>query len=400
MNNNKITILFLIHKIKVNQQGKSPLRCRLTYKGKRKIFSTGLFIKPEHWQNSKQKAHPPNEENTFINSQLSLIKNNINQAFLFLQLQKDSFTVEQIYKQYAGETQDEDKTLLDAFNYHNNRLKKLVGIDISHKSWEKYNETKNHISDFLWFKYKKKDMLLKEVNLNFLSDYEFYLKTEKKHMPSTVYKNIQRVRRILTVAVAMDYLPKDPFMLYKAKKPKKEILYLTVDELNKLEIHKFVSVRLKQVRDMFVFCCYTGLAYQEMANLKHENIVIHNDKSIWIEMYRQKTQRKFVVPMLKQAINIMNMYKTDETLLPVISNQRFNSYLKEIADIVGINKNLTHHLARKTFATTVLLYNDVPMEIVSELLGHSKISVTQEHYAKVMQSKLSEHISKLGKKLK
>lgn len=400
MNDNKLNILFLIDRIRQNKTGKCPLKCRIIYNTKRKIFSTGLFIKPEHWQNSKQTAHPPNEENSFINSQLSLIKNNINQAFLFLLLQKQNFTVEQIYKQYAGEIQDEDKTLMDAFNYHNNRVKKLVDIDISHKSWEKYNETKNHISDFLWFKYKKKDMLLKEINLNFLSDYEFYLKTEKKHKPTTVYKNIQRVRRIFKVAIAMDYLPKDPFMLYKAKKPKKEIEYLTVEELNKIEKHKFVSARLEQVRDMYVFCCYTGLAYQEMANLKHENIVTHNDKTVWIEMSRQKTQRRFLVPMLKKATDILSKYKTEEKLLPVISNQRFNSYLKEIADIVGIQKNLTHHLARKTFATTILLYNDVPMEIVSELLGHSKISVTQEHYAKVMQSKLSEHISKLGKKLK
>lgn len=173
-----------------------------------------------------------------------------------------------------------------------------------------------------------------------------------------------------------------------------------MEELARIETHRFASERLQQVADLFIFCCYTGLAYQEMVNLKKENLVTHKDETIWIEMHRQKTQKKFSVPLLPKGQSIIEKYQNHEFFLPIISNQKFNAYLKEIAEILGINKTLTHHIARKTFATTILLYNDIPIEIVSELLGHSKISMTQEHYAKVMQSKISEHMQNLSKKLK
>lgn len=156
---------------------------------------------------------------------------------------------------------------------------------------------------------------------------------------------------------------------------------------------------MEQVRDMFVFCCYTGLPYQEMSILTQKHIVKKFDGKLWIDMFRQKTKRQFSIPLLPKAISIIEKYQDDKRLLPVVSNQKFNSYLKEIAEIIGIEKKLTHHIARKTFATTVLLYNDVPIEVVSELLGHSKISTTQDHYAKVVQRKVSEQISTLSRKL-
>ncbi|MCB4234100.1 site-specific integrase [Kaistella anthropi] len=150
---------------------------------------------------------------------------------------------------------------------------------------------------------------------------------------------------------------------------------------------------------MFIFCCYTGLAFLEMSTLERKHIIIGSDKKKWISITRQKTNKKYEIPLLKKAEYILQKYEGGEKLLPRISNQRFNSYLKEIAEIVGIQKNLTHHIARKTFASTILLYNDVPMEIVSELLGHSEMSVTQNHYAKVVKAKLSESMSKVEKLL-
>ncbi len=397
---NKLNILFVISKSRINKAGLAPLFCRITYQEERKQFATGLFVNPSQWQNNKQKAHPPNEHNKFINSQLSLIKNEINQAFLFLQLQKSDFDTEKIYKQYKGETQNEDKTLMDVFNYHNNKMKSLVGIECSINSWERYHNTHNHIKDFLWSKFKRKDMKLKEMQFSFITDFEYFLKVEKKFKPTTTYRSVGRFRKVIRVAVAMDYLVKDPFLLYRTKEPKKEIVYLTMEELKSIENHKFASDRLQQVADMFIFCCYTGLAFQEMANLKREHITKKFDDNLWIEMYRQKTNRKFSVPLLSKAIAVLDKYLEQGNPLPVISNQRFNSYLKEIAEITGIYKTLTHHIARKTFATTILLYNDIPIEIVSELLGHSKISMTQEHYAKIMDSKVNDYMIELSKKLK
>ncbi len=150
---------------------------------------------------------------------------------------------------------------------------------------------------------------------------------------------------------------------------------------------------------MFIFCCYTGVGYTEMANLNKSNLQQEVDGNVWIKVYRQKTNRNYEIPLLSKAKSILDKYTTENKLLPIISNQRFNSYLKEIAEIIGITKNLTHHMGRKTFASTVLLYNDVPMEIVSELLGHSEIGVTQQHYAKVVKEKIGEQMMVLNSKL-
>jgi site-specific recombinase XerD len=202
------------------------------------------------------------------------------------------------------------------------------------------------------------------------------------------------------VSIGGEYLVKDPFILHKARKPKKEVIYLTESELKTLENYKFSQVRLQLVKDLFVFCCYTGLAFQEMTNLESKHIIKGFDGNLWIEMIRQKTDKKISIPLLPKAKELLSEYGEDITKefkrFPLISNQKFNSYLKEISAILGIEKNLTHHIARKTFATTVLLLNGVPMEVVSELLGHSNMNITQAHYGKVVQKKVSHELKRLS----
>lgn len=402
MNIDKINIRFLLAKNRMNKIGKCSIRCRIIYQKNRYEYSTGFFIKPEFWNSKKQGAEPTDEENNFINNQLSLIKNKINKAFLFLQVQEIDFNVRDIYNQYAGVKLDKDKTILEIFEFHIQKQKKLVGIETTESSIAKFHQTQKHLKTFLWFAYKRKDIGLKELKYVFIEDFEFYLKTEKKFSLHTVYKTIQRFKQMVRVGISLGYLDRNPFMMHVNHKPKKEVVYLTVEELEKLENHNFTIKRIEQIRDMFVFCCYTGLAFMEMKNLEKKHIVKGFDGNQWIKMIRQKTQKTVSVPLLSQSANIIEKYQeSDEVyIFPRISNQKFNSYLKEIADVVEIEKNLTHHIARKTFATTVLLYNDVPMEIVSELLGHSKLSITQESYAKVVQKKVSEHIIRVGKKLK
>lgn len=395
-----IKILFVISATRINKKGLVPIVCRITYLGIRKPFATGLFIKPENWNNSLQKAIPDDTEHKQINTQMSLIKQEINQAFLFLQVQKKQFDVEDIYLKFKGEDTKPSKTLIEVFNLHNVRMEKLVGIEYTKSTFSKFTEAKQHIENFLFHKYKKRNIALEDISLKFLNDFDYYLKTEKKFKQITINKSIQRVRKIIKLAIAEGFLMTDPFLLYKPKKVINSITYLTTKELYKLENHKFSQKRLEQVRDMFVFCCYTGLPYLEMSTLMKKNIVKKFDNELWIDMYRQKTKKQFSIPLLPKATKIIEKYQRDDKILPKISNQKFNSYLKEIADIVGIEKKLTHHIARKTFATTILLYNDVPIEVVSELLGHSKISTTQEHYAKVVQKKISEQMINLTKKLK
>ena len=403
MNIINIKILFLLNKVKLTSQGKAPIRCRITFLGTRKIFSTGLFINPKYWVSANQIAKPPNSENNHINTQLSLIKSKINQAFLFLQVQQKDFSVEDIYNQYAGVTLNVDKSLMDIFDLHIKKQEKLIGIETTKVSVAKFYQTQKHLKAFIWDKFHKKDYLLKDLKPIFISDFEYYLKAEKQFKQHTIYKTIQRFRQMIKLAVANDYIFKDPFLLHKNPKPKKEVIFLTPKELKELQEYKFASKRLEQVKDMFVFCCYTGLAYNEMAKLEDKHIEVGFDGFDWIKMIRDKTNKEIAIPLLPDAIKILNKYKNsnlkNNKLLPVISNQNFNAYIKEVAEIVGIQKNLTHHLARKTFATTILLYNDVPMEIVSELLGHSEMSITQAHYGKVVKSKVSEHMKKLSKKL-
>ena len=396
----KLSILFLLRRNRTNERGVCAIECRITLDKQRKPFSTGLFISPENWNASKQKVQPPNKGNAQINTQLSLIKQEINQAFLFLQVQNREFDVDDIYRQYKGENIKLEKSILEMFQLHILKQEKLIGISTTKVSLAKFHQTETHVKTFIKHQYKKSDFLLKDMTMAFINEFEYYLKAEKLFKQNTIHKTLQRFKHIVKVAVGLDYLAKDPFILYKNKKPKKEIIFLSTEELQLLEKHNFASPRLQQVADMFIFCCYTGLGYTEMASLNKSNFHQEVDGNVWIKVYRQKTNKNYEIPLLSKAQNILDKYTTENQLLPVISNQRFNSYLKEIAEILGITKVLTHHMGRKTFASTVLLYNDVPMEIVSELLGHSEIGVTQQHYAKVVKEKIGEQIMVLNSKLK
>ena len=400
MNTHKLRILFVIALNRIKKNNQAPIFCRITYNQKRKQFATGISLYPKDWDRKKQIVNASDSNSKEINTKLSLIKQKINQAFLLLQVNNESFDVEDIYLQYAGKNVKANKTLLEVFELHNNRMKKLVDVEYSKSTYNKFTEARNHVSNFIRFQYKKGDILLESINQNFLDDFDFYLKSENQQKQITINKSIQRVRKIIKLALAKGYLKKDPFILYKPKKYESKVVYLNQKELGKLENHTFRQARLNQVKDMFIFCCYTGLAYQEMSTLKEEHLIKGFDGGIWIEMMRQKTKSKVSIPLLPTASKILDKYRPEGRLLPVISNQKFNSYLKEIAELVEIDKRLTHHVARKTFATTVLLYNDIPIETVSELLGHSSISITQRHYAKVVQHKVSSQMSKLSKKLK
>ena len=397
MNNHILKTLFLISASRMNKKGLVPLICRITYKGKRKQFSTGLFINPNNWYSTLQIAKPPNKETKLINTQLSLIKQNVSQAFLFLQVNNDEFDVEDIYLQYKGVNTTKTTTLLEAFKAHNSKVEKLIGKDYVLATLWKFRQAMKLLKAYIKHQYNKNDYQFKDLNMKFITDYEFYLKSERNLAQSSIYKMIQRFRKIIKIAISEGVLDKDPFALYKCKRPKTVIVFLTTEELKLLEKHSFAQVRLQQVKDMFIFCCYTGLAYQEMASLRAHHIAVGFDGNLWINMNRKKTEQPIAIPLLPQAEVIIDKYKIadSEAVLPNISNQKFNSYLKEIAVLVGIEKKLTHHIARKTFATTVLLLNGVSMEVVSELLGHSRVTVTQEHYAKVVKSKVSEEIGRL-----
>ncbi|MDG1715905.1 site-specific integrase [Lacinutrix sp.] len=397
----KLNILFLLYKAKTNSKGKCPIKCRITFNKTRKEFSTGLFIKPEHWNSKTQFVEPPEPDEESLNTQLSLIKTKLSQAFLFLQVRGTDFDVDDVLNKYKGETPKTDYGVLEIYNLHTARIKKLVGLEIQEVTYSKYVESGRHLKCFIKFKYKVNDIKLKTLKSTFLEHYEYYLKTEKNLKQSTLNKVIQRFRSAIKYAISEDYLDKDPFMLYKAKRVKKEVVFLSSEQLKILEDKTFKIERIQKVKDMFVFCCYTGLGFTEMKHLKKKDISKEFDGELWINVKRSKTKRSYKVPLLPKAQEIMNRYKADDEayVFANISNANFNAYLKEIADLCNIDINLTHHIARKTFASTVLLYNNVPIEVVSKLLGHAKIQTTQDSYGKVVEKQISMAIKKLKKQV-
>jgi integrase len=399
MHQEKTTILFVISPTKINQKGLCPLNCRITLNKERKQFTTGLFVNPIFWDNKLQKVKT--QDYKFINAQIKQIKTKIDNIVLVIQLQGGDCTLDNIYNKYIGKEIKKKEHILSFYKQYLIKIKKLVGLEIKDNTYNKFVYVGNHLEAFIKWKFKKADYLLEELSLQFLDDFDYYLKTEKKQEQITINKTIQRLRAPIKQAISEGYLDRDPFILHKSKTVRKVVIFLTSEELKTLEEAVLQQKRLGMIQDLFIFCCYTGLAFNEMAHLEKQHIQIGFDGINWIKMKREKTQRLISIPILPKAQEIIEKYSTESNrIFPPISNQKFNSYLKEIADIAGIEKRLTHHIARKTFASTVLLYNDVPMEIVSELLGHSNMTITQESYGKIVQKKVSEAIKNLAEKLK
>ena len=395
-------ILFFIKPQKTNKAGLTSILCRITFNKTRKQFSTGLSIKPEYWNKEKQKVLEKADNSEYINKQMSLIKQQLGQAFLMLQIQQKYFDVDDIYKKYNGEETKKELGVISAYGEHNTYYKKLIGKDIKEVSWQKFENTKTHLQSFIKWKFKQGDVKLSKLKYQFIKDFEYYLRTEKEMQQSTINKTLQRFKKMINFAVAQDYLNRNPFLMHKPKPTKKEVVYLTKTELIHLQKKEIDNKRLEEVRDCFVFCCYTGLAFKEMSNLRSHHIVVGKDGRNWIKMKRQKTNKSISVPILPVAQKLLKKYegkRRDGKLLPSKTNAHFNAYLKEIAGLCEIKINLTHHIARKTFATTVLLLNDVPMEVVSKLLGHSRIGITQAHYGQILEEKVISEVGKLSKKM-
>jgi integrase/recombinase XerD len=397
MHQEKLSILFVINRAKTNQKGLCSLNCRITLNKERKQFSTGNSVNPKDWNSKKQVAESKSLDYSILNGKIAKIRQDLNHTYFKLQIDERTIFVEDVFNKFFHKPTVKEENVISYLDKELKKLNKLIGKNLKQSTWNKFNYAFNDVGSFIKFYYQRKDLPLKDLDINFLEQFEYYLKTEKNNAQITLNKTIQRFRKPIKSAISEGYLDKDPFIMYKASRVKKEIIFLTTEELNRLELYSFEQKRLGEVRDLFIFCCYTGLAYYEMSTLTKEHIIIGFDDMEWIQIKREKTQRQVSVPILPKAKAILKKYSSVNFLLPQFSNQTINSYLKEISSIVGIDKNLTHHIARKTFASTVLLYNNVPMEIVSELLGHSSIVTTQESYGKIVQKKVSDSMINLIK---
>ena len=287
------------------------------------------------------------------------------------------------------------------FKKHNEDVAKLVGINKSKATYQKYEVARKRLSNFVKEKYHLNDIALKEINHLFLMDFEFYLLTSCGCNPNTTAKFMQFFKRIIIIAKNNGWIKADPFANYKIRLKKVDRGYLSQEEVTAIAMKKFSTKRLEQVRDIFIFSCFCGLAYIDVKNLRKENIRTSFDGNLWIIGKREKTDVSFSIPLLDIPRKILEKYEgklPDNKILPVLSNQKMNAYLKEIGTLCGINKDLTFHLARHTFAT-LTLSKGVSIESVSKMLGHTNIRTTQI-YARITDSKISDDMNLFAAKIK
>ena len=400
--NSAVSILFYIKRAKINVDGVCPIYTRVTINSKRFEFSTNKFISPDKWSTEGAKVKGNSEDARSINNQLDIIKNQIMDAEKRLYKKEILINSENLRNELFGIKQRE-RLLIPIFTEHNRKIKELVGSEYAPGTLERYETSLKHTKDFLQWKYRVSDIDIEKIDHAFITEYEFYLRTERKCANNTAVKYIKNFHKIINICLANGWLNKDPFANYKSKV--KEVIreFLTEQEIQSLMEKEFVSERLELVRDIFVFSCFTGLAYIDVKQLTQDNIVLGIDGDKWINKNRQKTDTNSKIPLLPTAQYILDKYANhpvcvnEDKLLPIFSNQKMNAYLKEIATVCGINKELTFHIARHTFATTVTLSNGVPIETVSKMLGHTNLKTTQ-HYAKILDKKISEDMQVLKAK--
>lgn len=366
-------VLFYLKKGSEKRNGEVAIMARITVDGKICQFSTKQNILPENWNVKAGKA--TGKAAGQINKMLDDVKASLNHIYHEQQRRDDYVTAEKVKNEFLGHSENH-ATLLDLFVKHNNDVKQLIGISKSASTYQKYEVTRKHLEKFLMYKYKLSDIALQEINLMFITDFEVYLKTIGKCNSNTTAKFMQFFKRIILIARNNGIITGDPFANYKIRIQKVDIGYLTEEEIEKILKLNLVSERLEHVRDLFIFSCFCGLAYIDVAGLRKEHIRKSFDGNLWIMTKRVKTGTNVNVPLLDIPKMILNKYKNklpNGKILPIISNQKLNSYLKEIADLSRIRKNLTFHQARHTFATTTTLSKGVPIETVSKMLGHTNI---------------------------
>lgn len=398
-----LAILFYLRRDKKKSETEIPIYMRITLNGKRAEMAIHRYIDPEHWNNTASVPRGTKNEIKNLQEFLNLQRSKVYQAQKDLIDNGKVVTASAIRNIVQGKT-EKQHTLLEVFDYHNKLMEEKVPAEYAPTTLVRFTTTRKHVSDFLQYQYKVDDMFLSQLNHEFVATLEHYFKTTKSCNHNSTIKYIKNLKKVINLAVKNGWLNRDPFINFKATTKPVNRAFLTSEELSAIEDKKIENIRLAKVRDIFVFSCYTGLAYVDAFKLTRDNLVTGIDGEKWILTNRKKTGSKSNIPLLPKALEIVNKYKDDpmcihsNKLLPVLSNQKMNAYLKEIAIITGITKNLTYHTGRHTFSTTVTLTNGVPIESVSEMLGHKSIRTTQI-YAKVIDKKVSEDMQTLKNKM-
>ena len=379
---------------------------RITVNGESCELSTKRRWDSARWNSKLGRAIGNREEARELNSYLELFTAQVYNVKRRLFEQQKKLSADIIKKALLGVDEDR-RMLLEVFQKHNDQMQALVGKGYAYATLQRFRTCLDHTRSFIDHKYGQKDLDIREVDFEFVSEFSFWLRTVKNCGHNSAVKYLTNLKKIILSCLRKGWIPRDPFAEIKLSKKEVEPIFLTEIELDRLLTKTIPIKRIALVRDIFVFSCYTGLAYVDVRNLRRSAIVKGVDGKDWIVTRRQKTDVPTRLPLLQQARDILERYTTcecqnylpDDFLLPVLSNQKMNAYLKEVGDICGIAKSLTFHTARHTFATTVTLTNGVPLETVSKMLGHRSLRQTQ-HYAKVVDLKVSKDMDLLEKNLR
>ena len=385
-------ILFYIRRNYLNRDKKAPIMIRVTIDGKMVQFNSKLDIEPQCWNSKKQRADGSGKQVKMFNTLLENIKYSLQHHFHEIACEETP-TPEKVRDSFLGVAEKEN-TLMSLFNRHLDNLKNIVGKGMTQATYDKYDITYRRLKEFMKSRYNLSDIPLRDIKNIFVVDFENYLIQTHDYGKNTRAKFLQRFHSVILIARRNNWIKTDPFDHFVIGSQKVDRGYLTQAEVDAIWNKQFSVARLEKARDAFIFACYTGLAYVDVCHLKKANIVTINGEK-WIRTRRQKTDTLVEVPLLKIPESIIEKYRgyvlPDDALIPISSNQKVNAYLKEIADLCGIQKNLTYHLARHTFATTITLSKGVSMESVSKMLGHTKITTTQI-YARILNSKVKEEM--------
>lgn len=376
--------------------------CRISVRGEKETFSSHVYTSPENWDVKSARVIGRTAKVIEQNKILTDLQVTLTRHYYDIEQRNGYVTAEMIKNAYMGITAKVE-SLLPIYKEFLEETEALIGIQKSKKTYEKYERCYRRVQEFIREKYHVSDIAFRDLKPMFLVDFEVWLATKKNCSTNTIYKFLQLLRMPILKAKRMGIVFKDPYEGYKMKKVSVDRGYLTEDEVIAIATHEITIPRLEQVRDIFIICCYTGLAYSDVAALRQSNIQKMFDGRLWIVTHRQKTKTNVNVPLLPVAKRILEKYNWEEAekdapILPVVSNQKSNAYLKEIADICKVEKHLTFHLARHTFATTMTLGKGVPIESVSKMLGHTNISTTQI-YARITNDKISKDMDELSRNL-
>lgn len=396
-------VTFYINRSKEKKNGECPVMMRININGQKLALQVHRFIRPNEWSVSKNQMIGRTPQARVFNDYLDAIKLKALKKYNELLSSNDEVSPIMLRDAIMGVNSAKPRMLLDVWEEHTITLKKLIGKENSYATYQKYVLAKKYFSEYLVKQYKVADISLKHLNHQMISGFSDFLKIEKNYGHNTTIKLMQKLKKIISTSLKNGWITKDPFA--EITFSIKEVIrpYLTDIELKSLIDFKSEFDRLNKVRDFFVFSCFTGLAYIDIKQLKRKEIE-ETENGIWIKTHRQKTGNRSNIPLLKIPLAIIHKYvkldalSSDDLVLPIMSNQKLNAYLKELADLCNIQKELTFHVARHTFATTVTMTFGVPMESVSKMLGHKKIATTQI-YARIVDSKLGEDMQILSRKI-